>query len=327
MSAIVVTGAAGFIASNLVRKLNAEGHTNLILVDYFDNPAKAANLAGLQYNSLVNRDNFIEWLTENSEDVGFVYHLGARTDTTEFNFRVLDSLNLSYSKAVWEVCAVKQIPLVYASSAATYGMGEKTFSDDHSLLRELKPLNPYGLSKHLFDLYVMEQVAAGVAPPFWCGLKFFNVYGPHEFHKGRMASVVWHAYNQIKQAGKVKLFGSHNPAYKDGEQLRDFIFVDDVTAVCYNFYKAQANATPAPSAIYNLGTGHARTFNDLVKAIFAALQLPVQIDYIPTPADIRDKYQYFTEAKMDKLKTAGLAPEFTLLEDGVKKYVDYLQLL
>ncbi len=327
MSAIVVTGAAGFIASNLVRKLNAEGHTNLILVDYFDNPAKAANLDGLQYSSLVNRDNFIEWLTENSEDVGFVYHLGARTDTTEFNFRVLDSLNLSYSKAVWEVCAVKQIPLVYASSAATYGMGEKTFSDDHSLLRELKPLNPYGLSKHLFDLYVMEQVAAGVAPPFWCGLKFFNVYGPHEFHKGRMASVVWHAYNQIKQTGKVKLFGSHNPAYKDGEQLRDFIFVDDVTAVCYNFYKAQANATPAPSAIYNLGTGHARTFNDLVKAIFAALQLPVQIEYIPTPADIRDKYQYFTEAKMDKLKTAGLAPEFTLLEGGVKKYVDYLQLL
>lgn len=327
MSAIVVTGAAGFIASNLVRKLNAEGHTNLILVDYFDNPAKAANLAGLQYNSLVNRDNFIEWLTENSKDVGFVYHLGARTDTTEFNFRVLDSLNLSYSKAVWEVCAVKQIPLVYASSAATYGMGEKTFSDDHSLLRELKPLNPYGLSKHLFDLYVMEQVAAGVASPFWCGLKFFNVYGPHEFHKGRMASVVWHAYNQIRQTGKVKLFGSHNPAYKDGEQLRDFIFVDDVTAVCYNFYKAQAHATPAPSAIYNLGTGHARTFNDLVKAIFAALQLPVQIEYIPTPADIRDKYQYFTEAKMDKLKTAGLAPEFTLLEDGVKKYIDYLQLL
>lgn len=327
MSTIVVTGAAGFIASNLVRRLNAEGHTNLILVDYFDNPAKAANLAGVNYSRQINRDQFIEWLTENSDEVSFVFHLGARTDTTEFNFRVLDSLNLSYSKSLWEVCAVKQIPLVYASSAATYGMGEKTFSDDHSLLKELKPLNPYGLSKHLFDLFVMEQVDKGIVPSFWCGLKFFNVYGPHEFHKGRMASVVWHAYNQIKQTGRVKLFASHHPDFKDGEQLRDFIYVDDVTAVCYSFYKAYTGAAPAPSAIYNLGTGHARTFNDLVKAIFSALNLPAQIDYIPTPADIRDKYQYFTEAKMEKLKMTGWAPEFTLLEDGVKKYVDYLQLL
>lgn len=327
MSAIVVTGAAGFIASNLARGLNAAGFTNLILVDYFDNPAKAANLSGVKYTSLVNRDQFIEWLAENSEEVGFVFHLGARTDTTEFNFRVLDSLNLSYSKAVWELCAVKQLPLVYASSAATYGMGEKTFSDDHALLRELKPLNPYGLSKHLFDLFVMEQVDKGIAPPFWCGLKFFNVYGPHEFHKGRMASVVWHAYNQIKQHGSVKLFASHHPAYKDGEQLRDFIYVEDVVRVCLNFYNAVVADRQAPSAIYNLGTGKARTFNDLVNAIFTALNLPVQISYIPTPADIRDKYQYFTEADMGKLKTTGLAPEFTLLEDGVKKYVDYLQLL
>ena len=316
---IVVTGAAGFIGCNLARRLNADGFSNLILVDDFTEN-KESNLEGVSFAEKIHRDNFIEWLTENSEDVKFVFHLGARTDTAEFNFRVLDSLNLSYSKSLWEVCTVKQIPLLYASSAATYGLGENSFSDDEVLIPNLKPLNPYGVSKQLFDMYVLEQKQT---PPFWCGLKFFNVYGPHELHKGRMASVVLHAYKQINETGKVKLFKSHHPNFKDGEQLRDFIFVDDVVDVCmYRFANRQELTA---NSIYNLGTGTARTFNDLVRAIFASLQLPPQIEYIDTPQDIRNKYQYFTEARMEKLRSIGYAKEFLSLEEGVKRYVDFLR--
>lgn len=325
---IVVTGAAGFIGCNLVRRLNADGFTNLILVDDFTE-AKNANQEGLAFTQKIHRDNFIEWITENSADVSFVFHLGARTDTSEFNFRVLDSLNLSYSKSLWEVCTVKQIPLLYASSAATYGMGENSFSDDETLIGQLKPLNPYGLSKQLFDMYVLEQKQT---PPFWCGLKFFNVYGPHEFHKGRMASVVLHAYKQIKETGKVKLFKSHHPDFKDGEQLRDFIYVDDVVNVCMFFFASvqqlpekELGMKQTANSIYNLGTGNARTFNDLVRAIFTSLQLPVQIEYIDTPKDIQDKYQYFTEARMEKLRSIGYSKEFLPLEEGVKRYVDFLR--
>jgi ADP-L-glycero-D-manno-heptose 6-epimerase len=318
MKQLVITGAAGFIACNLARALNAMGYTNLILVDKFDNTDKAQNLNGVVCSEKIDRDNFAEWLSEHGHQVSFVFHLGARTDTTEFNFRVLDSLNLSYSKTIWEICTVKQIPLLYASSAATYGAGERGFSDKHSLIKELKPLNPYGLSKQLFDLYVLEQTEA---PPFWCGLKFFNVYGPYEFHKGRMASVVLHAFKQIRETGKVKLFKSHRPDFNDGEQLRDFIYVDDIVNICRWFFE---NSTTAPSAIYNTGTGKARTYNDLASAIFHALQLPVSIEYTDIPADIRDKYQYYTEADMHKLLSAGYPKSFTSLEDGVQKYVDFL---
>lgn len=316
MKKIVVTGAAGFIASNLARRLNTEGYTNLILVDSFDNPAKNKNVDGIVFDAKIDRNGFIEWLSEKAHEVEFIFHLGARTDTTEFNFRVFDSLNLSYTKALWELCTVKQIPLVYASSAATYGIGEFGFSDDHALINRLKPLNPYGLSKQLLDMFVLEQKQT---PPFWAGLKFFNVYGPYEQHKGRMASVVWHAYNQIKHTGKVKLFKSHRAGYKDGEQLRDFIYVDDVVDVCLFFYKHQQH-----SGIYNLGTGQARTFNDLVKALFNSLKLPVNIEYVPIPEDIRDKYQYFTQAEMDKLKQAGYRKKFQKIEEGVEKYVQFL---
>jgi ADP-L-glycero-D-manno-heptose 6-epimerase len=322
MSNIVVTGAAGFIGSNLVKKLNQQGLERLILVDKFDNPVKNKNLEGLQYHRQIDRDQFIEWLRENSEEVDFIFHLGARTDTTEFNFRVLDSLNLSYSKSLWEVCTIKQIPLVYASSAATYGMGEKGFSDDLSLIKKLKPLNPYGLSKHLFDLFVLEQKST---PPIWAGLKFFNVYGPHEFHKGRMASVVFHAYKQIKDTGKVKLFKSNKPIYKDGEQLRDFIYVDDVTDICLFFFQKFEAHTQGINSIYNAGTGKARTFNDLVAPIFRTLGLPQQIEYIPIPTDIEDKYQYFTEAKMDKLFTANFKKPLISLEKGVENYIHFLK--
>ncbi len=316
---IVVTGAAGFIGCNLIRRLNADGFANLILVDDFTEK-KNPNLEGLSFTQKINRDNFIEWITENSEEVSFVFHLGARTDTSEFNFRVLDSLNLSYSKSLWEVCTVKQIPLLYASSAATYGFGENSFSDDEALIGDLKPLNPYGLSKQLFDMYVLEQKQR---PPFWCGLKFFNVYGPYEFHKGRMSSVVLSAYRQIKETDKVKLFKSHHPDFKDGEQLRDFIYVDDVVDVCMYWFANSERLTA--NGIYNLGTGIARTFNDLVRAIFASLQITPQIEYIDTPIDIRDKYQYFTEARMEKLRSVGYSTEFLPLEEGVKRYVDFLR--
>lgn len=322
MKQIVVTGAAGFIGSHLARRLNKEGKSNLILVDDFSNAQKKKNLEGVSYSEKIPREDFIEWLSENSSEVEFVFHLGARTDTTEFNFRVLDSLNLSYTKSLWEVSTVKQIPLVYASSAATYGMGEHGFSDEHALLKNLKPLNPYGLSKHLFDLFAVEQKET---PPFWCGLKFFNVYGPDEFHKGRMASVVLHAYNQIRETGNVKLFQSHREDFKNGEQLRDFICVDDVIEVCLYFYKGKIQKSKTKCGIYNVGTGKARTFNDLARAIFSSLQLEPNIEYIPTPADIRDKYQYFTEAKMEKLLSTGYRKTFISLEDGVKNYVGFLQ--
>lgn len=318
MKQLVVTGAAGFIGSNLARKLNAIGFSNLILVDGFEE-RKEENLKNISYTQRIHRDNFIEWLTENENEVEFVFHLGARTDTAEFNFRILDSLNLSYSKSLWEVCTIKQIPFLYASSAATYGLGENGFNDDDATSKILKPLNPYGLSKQLFDLFVLEQKTA---PPFWCGLKFFNVYGPHEFHKQRMASVVLHAFKQISETGKVKLFKSHHPDFKDGEQLRDFIYLDDVVDVCLYFFAEHQNAL---NGIYNLGTGKARTFNDLVNAIFSSLQLAPQIEYVPTPEDIRDKYQYFTEAKMEKLGRAGYTRPFFTLEDGVKSYVDFLR--
>lgn len=321
MKNIVITGADGFIASNLAKRLNDIGYDNLILVDSFEEHIKNKNLDGVICVDAIERDQFIEWLTEHSDKVDFIFHLGARTDTTEFNFRVLDSLNLSYTKSLWEVCTIKQIPLLYASSAATYGMGENGFSDDHALIQDLKPLNPYGLSKHLFDLYALEQKEI---PPFWCGLKFFNVYGPREFNKGRMASVVLHAYRQIKQTGKVKLFKSHREGFKDGEQLRDFIYVDDVVATCLYFFD---NYNSSLNGIYNLGTGKARSYNHLAKAIFSALNLRPNIEYIPTPEDIRDKYQYFTEAKMDKLRSAGFDKNFIELEEGVKKYVQFLEML
>jgi len=323
MKNIVVTGAAGFIGCNLVNILNQAGYENLILVDKFDNPLKNKNLVGAKSTRQIDRDQFTDWLTENSDEVDFIFHLGARTDTAEFNFRVLDSLNLSYSKSLWEVCTVKQIPLVYASSAATYGLGEKGFSDDLNLIKNLKPLNPYGLSKHLFDLFVLEQKET---PPLWVGLKFFNVYGPHEFHKNRMASVVLHAYRQISETGMVKLFKSNRLQYRDGEQLRDFIYVDDVTSICMFFLQQFKNASIEPTAdIYNVGTGNARTFNDLIAPIFTTLGLPSRIEYIPVPTDIEDKYQYFTEAKMNKLFTKGYTKPFISIEKGVQNYVEFLK--
>jgi ADP-L-glycero-D-manno-heptose 6-epimerase len=309
---IVVTGAAGFIGSFLVGYLNDKGYNNIVVVDEFARQDKAVNLDGKKFIEKVDRDQFFKWLA-NKPAPSFIFHLGARTDTTEFDYEVHRRLNLEYSKELWNYCAAAQVPLVYASSAATYGGGEQGYNDDHDIIDSLKPLNPYGESKNDFDKWVLRQTSH---PPFWAGLKFFNVYGPGEYHKGRMASVIWHAFNQVQKDGEVKLFRSHRNDFRDGEQLRDFIYVKDVVKVCYWLMHRQ----PA-SAIYNLGTGKARSFADLVKATFSALDRPPNIRFIDMPEDIRDKYQYFTEANMQKLRDAGYNEPFYSLEDGVRDYV------
>ena len=310
---IIVTGAAGFIGSCLVGKLNREGYKDIVVVDDFSRKEKNKNLEGKIYSKEVHRDVFPAWLRENQRLVQFVFHIGARTDTTEFDKKIFDSLNLNYSKNIWNICVEYGIPFVYASSGATYGGGEFGYNDDHTLIEKLSPLNPYGESKNDFDKWVLKQERK---PGFWAGLKFFNVYGPNEYHKNRMASVVFHAFNQVQEKGKVKLFRSHNPKYKDGEQLRDFIYVKDLLEVC--IFLMHHRKDPG---IYNLGTGKARTFLDLGRNVFKSMHLPENIEYIDTPVDIRDKYQYFTEAKIEKLLSIGYAKGFHSLEEGVEEYV------
>lgn len=310
---IVITGTAGFIGSALVEKMNESGMEDLVLVDDFTKEAKENNFIHKKYNLKIQRKDFFKWFDENREKVDFILHLGARTDTMEFDQKIFDELNLEYSKKIWHRCATGKIPLIYASSAATYGAGEFGYDDDHGIVKNLQPLNPYGRSKNDFDKWALEQDAM---PPFWAGLKFFNVYGPNEYHKGRMASVIFHAYNQIQETGKVRLFRSHKPEYKDGGQLRDFVYVRDVNAVILFLMDHKPE-----SGLYNLGTGKARTFLDLAKATFSALDKQPDIEFIDTPVNIRDKYQYFTEANMDKLRKAGYEKAFTGLENGVEDYV------
>jgi ADP-L-glycero-D-manno-heptose 6-epimerase len=310
---IVVTGAAGFIGSCLVGKLNKEGFKDIVVVDDFSKTEKLINLEGKSIKERVERNQFFTWISKNANQIDFIYHLGARTDTTEFSVELFNELNLNYSKEVWRLCSKHQIPLVYASSGATYGLGEEGYSDAHEVVAKLKPLNPYGDSKNDFDKWMLEQTET---PPFWAGLKFFNVYGPNEYHKGRMASVVFHAFNQIKATGGMKLFRSHNPEYRDGEQLRDFVYVKDVVHVC--FFLMQKSPQ---SGLYNLGTGQARAFLDLAKNTFNGLQQTENISFVDTPLDIRDKYQYFTEAEMQKLIAAGYDRDFYSLEEGVLDYV------
>lgn len=310
---IVVTGAAGFIGSCLVARLNEEGYSHIIAVDDFSKEEKVRNLEGKSVKEKINRNDFFEWLDGNHREVEFIFHIGARTDTTEFDRSVFERLNVSYSKEVWTRCVAYQIPLVYASSAATYGLGELGYADDESLIPALHPLNPYGDSKNEFDIWALGQEEK---PFFWAGLKFFNVYGPNEYHKGRMASVIFHAFNQIRATGRMKLFRSHRPDFKDGEQKRDFIYVKDVADVCLFLMHERRS-----SGIYNLGSGTARTFLDLVNNTFDAMGVEPQIEFVDTPADIRDKYQYFTEAAMEKLRGTGYTKPFTSLEDGVHDYV------
>jgi len=330
---IVVTGAAGFIGSCMIKRLNDAGYADVLAVDDFSRPDKNRNLENKKLWGQVHRINFVRWLERNHADVDAVLHLGARTDTTEMNPAIFNELNLEYSRALWMICSGFQIPFLYASSAATYGLGEIGYSDEHAVIPKLKPLNPYGQSKQDFDVWVLEMVEgrglkvegsssalhlqpSTLHPPSWAGFKFFNVYGPNEYHKGRMASVIFHTARQIKTTGGMKLFRSHRPDFQDGEQSRDFIYVKDVTDVLLFFLEKKPD-----NAIYNLGTGKARTFLDLATGTFQAMNLEPNISFIDTPADIRDTYQYFTQAEMGKLRAAGYQEPFYGLEEGIEDYV------
>ena len=310
---IVITGAAGFIASVVAGCLNQQGRTDLVLVDDFSKKQKERNLINKAYQLLLDRKELHNWLKINHDKVDFIVHLGARTDTTEFDWNVFVELNVNYTEQLWTLCTEYQIPLVYASSAATYGGGELGYNDSHDIVEKLVPLNPYGRSKNEIDKWILKQTKC---PPFWAGLKFFNVYGPNEYHKGRMASVILHSFHQIQDCGEVKLFRSHRPDFKDGQQLRDFIYVKDIASVILFLIEKRPE-----SGLYNLGTGHARSFYDLAANTFKAMGKEVNIKFIDTPLDIRDKYQYFTEANMEKLRKAGYDKPFTSLENGVFDYV------
>lgn len=313
LTMIVVTGAAGFIGSCLISRLNEEGFRAIVAVDDFSVAEKLPNLAQKHIAAQVHRDDFFDWLDAHQEEVEFIFHIGARTNTAEFDRDLLHRLNTAYTQRLWEACVRHQLPLVYASSAATYGLGEHGYADDHAIIPQLKPLNPYGDSKNEFDIWALNQPTK---PFFWAGLKFFNVYGPNEYHKGRMASVIFHAYHQIRKTGGMKLFRSHHPAYRDGEQMRDFVYVKDVLEVCLFLMHHRKDA-----GIYNLGSGKARTFLDLTRNTFRAMDLQDNIQFVDTPADIRDKYQYFTEADMAKLRRIGYAKPFHTLEEGIEDYV------
>lgn len=312
---IVITGAAGFIGSCLTAAFNATGETDLVLVDDFSSAAKNKNMDGKQFAHCIERNVFLEWFDRHNTDIDLVLHIGARTDTTEFNSTLLNKLNTQYTRDIWTICAGNAIPLIYASSAATYGAGELGYNDDHALIPRLQPLNPYGVSKNTFDIWALQQQHT---PPKWIGLKFFNVYGPNEYHKGRMASVIMHAFEQMRHSGKVKLFRSHKAEFKDGEQLRDFVYIKDVVRVI-----TWMRHHDLPNGIYNLGTGKARTFYDLAKATADAMHIPLIIDWIDIPQDIRNTYQYFTEAAMDKLRATGYSHPFYSLEAGIEDYVTH----
>jgi ADP-L-glycero-D-manno-heptose 6-epimerase len=310
---IVITGAAGFIGSCLAAFLNTEGYKDLVLVDDFSRADKQRNYIHCQARQLVERSIFFEWLEGKEKHIQFIIHLGARTDTTLQDESIFQTLNFNFSKNIWLVCVAHQIPLIYASSAATYGNGEKGFEDDPQLIPYLLPTNPYARSKQQFDLWALQQ---NEKPFFWCGLKFFNVFGPNEYHKGRMASVIWHAYQQIKNTQRLKLFRSHRPDYANGEQRRDFIYVKDVLSVVYYFMQHRKN-----SGIYNLGAGAPRTFLELANLVFQNLQLKAVIEFIDIPEDIRESYQYYTAATVTRLREAGYSKPFYSLEDGIKDYL------
>lgn len=316
---IVVTGAMGFIGSCLINKLNEEGHEhNILVVDDFYKKHKEINLDNKFIREWIHRDIFLEIFQKMPEQIDFVFHLGARTDTAEKDKKVFEKLNINYSKDIWKICTEHQIPLIYASSAATYGNGEHGYKDDHKVVKKLKALNLYGQSKNDFDQWVLKQKKQ---PPFWAGLKFFNVYGPNEYHKKRMASVIFHATRQIQKTGSMDLFKSHKKGIKDGAQQRDFIYVKDVVEVCHFLFKKQKE-----SGLYNIGTGNARTFLDLANAVFSALNKKPSIQFIDTPTDIRKNYQYYTQADISKLKSIGYKKAFYSLEDGVKDYIkNYLK--
>ncbi|MHA1109380.1 MAG: ADP-glyceromanno-heptose 6-epimerase [Alphaproteobacteria bacterium] len=314
---IVVTGGAGFIGSNLVAGLEARGERNIVVCDRLGNGDKWRNIAKRGLAGVIAPENLLAYLDGAGPDIRAVFHMGAISATTETDVDLIMDNNFRLSTDVWAVCARHGVPLIYASSAATYGDGGAGFDDDMSQAAQasLRPLNPYGWSKHLFDRWVAQRLEDGVAaPPQWAGLKFFNVYGPNEYHKEGQISVALKNYREVAAGGPAVLFKSHNPDYADGGQLRDFVWVGDCVAVMLWLLDNQG-----VSGLFNLGAGKAESFADLAAALFGALGKPVDIRYVDTPEAIRDKYQYFTEARMDRLRGAGFEAPFTALEDGVRQ--------
>lgn len=308
---IVVTGGAGFIGSNVGQALNDLGFENIVVVDHLTLKGQKINLDSLKYACYYDRDDFLTAIKESKiKNIGAIIHLGACADTREKDKNFLIQNNTIYSNILFEYCIANNCQFIYASSAATYGDGNNGYSDSE---RNLKPLNHYGYSKHLFDTWVLDSAEK---PKQWVGLKFFNVYGPNEYHKGPMASVIYHGFNEILKDGGMKLFKSYKAGYKDGEQKRDFIYVKDIVKVILFFLE-----NPQISGIFNVGTGKARTFFDLGSALFQALNLESNIRFIDMPEDLKSRYQYFTEADMSKLKSVGYKESFYELEDGVKDYV------
>ena len=314
---IIVTGGVGFIGSNLVETFNQKGEDRIIIVDHLKDGNKWKNLLGLKFLDYIDKDEFLEKIEKGYfKDISAIVHLGACSNTTVKDLRYLYFNNYKYSQKLALFALENEINFIYASSAATYGDGSMGFSDEEALLPKLRPLNPYGFSKHLFDLWlyyngILNQVV---------GLKYFNVFGEKEFHKGEMRSVVLKAYEEIKKEGKVKLFKSYHPDYKDGEQLRDFIYVKDAVEVTIFFLE-----NPKIKGIFNVGTGKARSFKDLVLAIFSALSLSPNIEYIEMPDYLRNQYQYFTQADITKLRKVGYNKPMWELEEAVKNYVSYLE--
>ena len=316
---IIVTGGAGFIGSALIAALNKRQITDILVVDELGTDRKWKNLRNLSFTDYVEKDDFLEMVIEDKLDssIDAVFHLGACSDTTETNASYLIKNNYEYSKLLAQWATADNIRFIYASSAATYGDGSAGFSDDQEKIEILRPLNMYGYSKHLFDLWARRT---GLLKKI-VGLKYFNVFGPNEYHKADMRSFCIKAFEQITSTGKVRLFKSYKPEYADGEQLRDFIYVKDAVDMTLFFYDE-----PQLSGLFNIGTGKARTWNDLVKAVFAAMGKEPNIEYIEMPESIRNQYQYFTEADITKLQKAGYKKEITSLEDAIKDYVQsYLQ--
>jgi len=310
---IVVTGGAGFIGSAIIWRLNSLDQKNIIVVDELGTDEKWKNLSGLSFDDFIHKNDFLEVIeTKLKHGISAIIHMGAISSTTEKNADLLLKNNYEYTKKLAEFCIKTNARFIYASSAATYGSGERGFNDSEDDIMSLRPLNMYGYSKHLFDLWALNENLFGKIT----GLKYFNVYGPNEYHKGDMRSVVHKAFEQALSTGKVKLFKSKNPNYKDGEQKRDFLFVKDAVEMTLYFMN-----NPGKNGLFNVGSGTARTWNDLVKALFGALGKPVNIEYIEMPEHLSEKYQYFTEAKMDKIKKAGYSKPISSLEDGVTDYV------
>lgn len=321
---IVVTGGAGFIGSNIVARLCADDRRDIVVCDRMEEAAlgKWENLAKHGIADFWQPEELFEQLERHADAVEAVVHMGAISSTTEADADLIMRTNFSLSRDLWDWCALRDARLIYASSAATYGDGESGFEDDDSLegLSSLKPLNAYGYSKMLFDQYAARQSDRGQSPCQWAGLKFFNVYGPNEYHKGGMKSVVAQIWPKVQAGEPVTLFRSHNPNYADGGQLRDFVFVDDVVDIIDWLLE-----TPHVSGVFNAGSGQARSFLDLANATFAAAGKAPAVEYVDTPLSIRDKYQYFTEARMERIRAAGYSGQSTPLEEGVRRYVqDFL---